>query len=196
MIFIISSLSGVGKSSLIQGLLKSNLYVDFLKNLQFSTSYVTRTPRPNEIDGKDYHFVSKKKFSAMIKNGLFLEYQVINHHYYGTCYNNMINTLRRGNSLIMDLSQRGKEKVVKSQVSQTCTIYIDSPKKKVLYNRIANRKKSLQDNLYKRIKKENQKINLTEKYDYTVKNEEYKKALFDLQFIILTKYLQKYQQNK
>ena len=79
-LFILAAPSGAGKTSLVKALLEKN------KNLIISTSYTTRQPRENEVDGKDYYFISEKEFKSLIKKKYFIEYAKVFGNYYGTSY--------------------------------------------------------------------------------------------------------------
>ena len=104
-LFILSAPSGAGKTSLVYALLKSN------KHIALSVSYTTRAPRPGEIDGKDYHFVSRDKFLEMAKHGDFLENAEVYGNLYGTSQPWIEKELVSGRDILLEIDWQGAEQV-------------------------------------------------------------------------------------
>ena len=102
---ILSSPSGAGKTTLVKLLSERQGFVT-------SISHTTRTPRSNEIDGKDYHFVSYEKFEKMINNKEFLEYAKVFKNFYGTTKSNIFDELRKGNNVIFDIDWQGTNQII------------------------------------------------------------------------------------
>ena len=99
-LIVISAPSGAGKTSLVRALLESD------ESARFSTSYTTRTPRPGEMDGTDYIFVSSKKFAQMVENGEFLEHATVFDHCYGTSRSQVETLTAAGHDVILEIDQK------------------------------------------------------------------------------------------
>ena len=102
MIIIISSPSGAGKTSICKKLLQDDI------NLKISISDTTRIPRDNEIDGKDYNFISLESFKKKIKNNEYIEYASVFDNYYGSLNKNVLNILRDGFDVLFDIDWQGR----------------------------------------------------------------------------------------
>ena len=107
MMFILSSPSGAGKTTLTKKLSANN------KNFVISVSHTTRKSRPNEIDGKDYHFVDESKFNLLIKSNNFFEYAKIFNNYYGTLKQPVIDLLSQGKDVLFDIDWQGTQQLKK-----------------------------------------------------------------------------------
>ncbi|MCK4358184.1 MAG: guanylate kinase, partial [Candidatus Cloacimonetes bacterium] len=129
---IVSSPSGGGKSCICREILKKN------KDILYSTSYTTRTPRENEDDGKDYFFVSKSHFRKMRRNGDFLEWAKVHGHYYGTSRKVIENALSQEKFIILDIDTKGSKKFLK-RMPEALSIFLFPPSMKVLEKRLRNR---------------------------------------------------------
>ena len=104
-IFVITAPSGTGKTTLVRLLLSS------LPNLVFSISYTTRPPRPNEIHGKDYFFVTKDEFEKMIATGEMIEWAEVYGNYYGTSASFLQQTIEEGKDILLDIDIQGAKQV-------------------------------------------------------------------------------------
>ena len=102
--FILSSPSGAGKTTLVKKISKN-------KNFFVSISHTTRLPRPNEKNGKDYYFVSKNKFKKLIKNGEFLEHAKVFDNYYGSSKKLVIDEIKKGKNIIFDIDWQGTRQI-------------------------------------------------------------------------------------
>ena len=101
---ILSSPSGAGKTTLVNLLAKKN-------NFEISISHTTRKPRPNELSGKDYYFVSDSEFKRLIKNEEFLEYAKVFNNYYGTTRTPVIDNLNKGKNILFDIDWQGADQI-------------------------------------------------------------------------------------
>ena len=110
MMIIISSPSGVGKTTLVQLLAKRNI------NFEISISITTRIPRNNEIKGKDYYFVNEKEFYALIKKKSFYEYAKVFNNFYGTLKDPVINSLSKGKDVLFDIDWQGSNQIIKLKI--------------------------------------------------------------------------------
>ena len=105
MMFVLSSPSGAGKTTLTKKLAENN------HNFKISVSHTTRKPRPSEIDGKDYHFISKEKFDLLVKNNKFFEHAVIFNHQYGTLKEPVIEYMTNGKDVLFDIDWQGTQQL-------------------------------------------------------------------------------------
>ena len=127
MMIILSSPSGVGKTTIARLLSKRN------KNFEISISHTTRVPRIKESNGKDYYFVNKKKFKTLIKNNSFFEYATVFGNLYGTTKKPVIKKLNKGTNVLFDIDWQGTTQIKKQKLNyKIITFFILPPSKKVL----------------------------------------------------------------
>ena len=141
LIIIISSPSGAGKTSICKKLLGLDL------NIRLSISVTTRTARDNEIDGKDYYFVSSDEFREMMDNNKFLEHAKVFNNYYGSLREHVDNHLSNGNDVLFDIDWQGAQQIVNSDYSRIITIFIMPPSKELIKQRLLTRQKDSGDNI-------------------------------------------------
>ena len=141
LIIIISSPSGAGKTSICKKLLDLDL------NIRLSISVTTRTARDNEIDGKDYYFVSSNEFREMIDNNKFLEHAKVFNNYYGSLREHVDNHLANGNDVLFDIDWQGAQQIINSDYSRIITIFIMPPSKESIKQRLLTRQKDSGDNI-------------------------------------------------
>ena len=162
---ILSSPSGAGKTTIVNLLAKS-------KKFSVSISHTTRNPRPNEIDGQDYHFVSKEEFQRLIKNDEFLEYAKVFDNLYGTSRTAVIQNLEKGNNVLFDIDWQGADQIKNKKLDyDLITFYLLPPSRKVLFERLTNR--DMKDKLIaeERMKQFNRDVLHWINYDYVVIND-------------------------
>ena len=106
---ILSSPSGAGKTTLVKLLSERKGYIT-------SISHTTRTPRSNEVNGKDYHFVKNEKFEKMIKNSEFLEFAKVFKNFYGTTKSDIFESLSKGKNVIFDIDWQGTNKIISQKL--------------------------------------------------------------------------------
>ena len=132
LIFIISAPSGTGKTTLVREVIQQ------LPGLQFSVSFTTRLPRPNEREGEAYHFVSHSAFQKMVGKNEFLEWAEVLGNRYGTPRPDLKKMESEGVDLILDIDTQGAKKVTK-EIAQPVLIYLLPPSLRVLKERLINR---------------------------------------------------------
>ena len=130
MMFVLSSPSGVGKTTLTKKLAKNNT------NFNISISHTTRKPRPNEINGKDYYFVSEKEFNKSIKNNDFFEYAKIFDNFYGTLKKPVLNYLSLGKDVLFDIDWQGTQQLKRITDLTLITFFIIPPNIRILKKRL------------------------------------------------------------
>ncbi len=162
---ILSSPSGAGKTTLVKKLSKIN-------NFKISISYTTRVPRINEINGKDYYFVSQNEFENLIKNNEFLEYAKVFNNYYGSSKKKVYDLLDKGNNVLFDIDWQGTNQIKNIKFNyELLTIFILPPSKKILLNRLSERENNHKKIIKERMSKFEQDVLHWREYDYVVIND-------------------------
>ena len=161
---ILSSPSGAGKTTLVKLLSKR-------KGFLTSISHTTRTPRSNEIDGKDYYFIDIQEFKKMIDKKEFLEYAKVFKNFYGTTKKNIFEELSKGNSVIFDIDWQGTNQIISQKLkNKLLTFFILPPSREELFKRLSNR--DMKDKLIaeERMKQFDKDVLHWEDYDYVIIN--------------------------
>jgi len=166
MMFVLSSPSGAGKTTLTRKIAENNS--DFI----ISISHTTRKPRPNEINGKDYHFVSIEEFDALVKKNSFFEYANIFDNYYGTDKKTVIKFLSQGKNILFDIDWQGTQQLKKIENLLLVTIFILPPNLQILKKRLLNRHQGQEKLIEKRMKKFNEELSHWDEYNYVVVNDD------------------------
>ena len=164
--FVLSSPSGAGKTTLTKKLAENN------PNFSISISYTTRKPRPNEVNGKDYHFISQEKFDLLIKNNDFFEYAKIFDNFYGTLKSPILKLLSEGKDVLFDIDWQGTQQLKNIKNLILVTFFILPPNIEVLKNRLLNRHKGQEEMIKKRMKKFNEEVSHWNEYNYVVINDD------------------------
>jgi len=180
MMFVLSSPSGTGKTTLTKKLAKNNT------NFVISISYTTRKPRPNEIDGKDYHFISREKFENLLKKNNFFEYANIFDNYYGTLKKSVLELLSQGKDVLFDIDWQGTKQLNKIKNLSLVTFFILPPNLKVLKERLLNRHKGQEKLVEKRMNKFDEEISHWNEYNYVVVNDDLNKCYNKILSIIMS----------
>ncbi|MDX4050544.1 guanylate kinase [Aliarcobacter skirrowii] len=169
-VLIVSGPSGCGKSTLLKEVIKN------IPNLYFSISTTTREPREAEEDGIDYFFVSKERFEEDIKDANFLEYAKVHDNYYGTSLKPVIEALNAGKLVIFDIDVQGHKIIRKKLQNLITSVFITTPTKKILEQRLVARATDSEDSINKRV--ENARVEIEEflDYDYLIVNENLNEA--------------------
>ena len=173
--FVLSSPSGAGKTTLTKKIAENN------SNFNISISHTTRKPRPNEIDGKDYHFVDKKKFDVLIKNNDFFEYAKIFDNYYGTLKAPVLKLLSQKRDVLFDIDWQGTQQLKNIKNLALVTFFILPPNMRTLKNRLLKRHQGQEKLIQQRMRKFNEEVSHWKDYNYIVINDDleicYKKIL-------------------
>ena len=165
MMFVLSSPSGAGKTTLTKKLAEN------IKNFKISVSHTTRKPRPQETNGKDYYFVSKKMFASLIKKNSFYEYAKIFNNYYGTLKKPVTNFLFQGKDVLFDIDWQGTQQLKNIKNLSLVTFFILPPNIKILKNRLLNRHQGQEKMIKQRMDKFNEEVSHWHEYDYIVVND-------------------------
>ena len=178
MMFVLSSPSGAGKTTLTKKIAENN------SNFTISISYTTRKARPNEINGKDYHFVTTEKFNSLVKENNFFEYANIFDNYYGTHKKTVLELLSKGKDVLFDIDWQGTQQLKKISDLSVVTIFILPPNIHVLKERLLNRHKGQEKLIQERMNKFNEEVSHWNEYNYVVVNDDLYKCYENILNII------------
>ena len=177
-VYIVSAPSGSGKSTLVSELFK------VANNLDFSISYTTRPPRGSEQNGKEYFFVTKDQFEAMIAADEFLEHANVFGNYYGTAKRFLREAEARGNDLLLDIDVQGA-KQIKKRLPEAVSIFILPPDREKLEWRLRNRGLDSEAVIRRRLDTARREIENYSKYEYILVNEKLERATDELKAVVL-----------
>lgn len=179
-LFIISSPSGAGKSSLIRGLL-DRPSIDGM--LQVSVSHTTRSARPGEVDGIHYHFVNQPEFQALIERGAFYEWAQVFDNYYGTSREWIDEQLEKGIDILLDIDWQGARQI-RAQSPSAKSIFVLPPSRVELERRLNARQQDTAEVIKGRMDKAVSEMTHYDEYDYLLVNDNFDHALDRLSAII------------
>jgi len=175
-LFVISGASGVGKSTVLAQVMAAR------SDLRFSVSATTRQPRPGEVDGESYYFVSREQFLKMIEENAFLEYDAHMDNYYGTPAGQLEEKLETG-SVILDIEPNGAFAVRKNR-PDAVLIFIAPPSMEVLEQRLRGRGDTSAEQMQLRLERAHWEMEQSLKYDHVVVNEQVEACAAEVLHII------------
>jgi guanylate kinase len=176
-LYVIAAPSGAGKTSLVKALMERE------PRIQFSVSYTTRKPRPNEIPGRDYHFVSAERFQEMIANNEFLEHARVFDNCYGTGVRTVQEALSNGEQLLLEIDWQGARQV-RARLPEACSIFILPPSRQALEQRLKGRSTDSDEVIQRRLRDAAEDLGHWTEFDYVVINDRFEQAIEDLQAIV------------
>lgn len=176
-LYVVAAPSGAGKTSLVKALMERE------PRIQFSVSYTTRPPRPNEIPGRDYHFVSQERFQEMIANHEFLEYAQVFDNCYGTGVRTVQEALSNGEQLLLEIDWQGARQV-RSRIPEAVSIFILPPSRAALEQRLKGRSTDSDAVIQRRLRDAAEDLGHWREFDYVVINDRFEQAIEDLQAIV------------
>jgi len=190
-LFIISAPSGCGKTSLVKALIND------VPEISVSVSHTTRKPRPGEVNGKNYHFVSKDVFDTMVKENAFVEYAKVFDNYYGSSRKSIQDEISNNKDVILEIDWQGAKQIKENEAA--LSIFILPPSKETLHSRLQNRDQDSQDIIDKRMAEAEAEMCHFYEFDFVIINDDFESALNDLKHIIyssrLTTQEQSYRHN-
>ncbi len=176
-LYIISAPSGAGKSSLVKALLDAD------PDIKLSVSYTTRAPRPGEVDGVHYHFVTVERFRDMLNNSDFLESAEVYGNYYGTSQPWIEDQMRAGLDILLEIDWQGAAQVRKL-FPEAVSLFILPPSLAELQRRLEGRGQDSAEIIARRVAAAQEDISHTYSFDYLIVNDDFETALADLKTIV------------
>jgi guanylate kinase len=187
-LFIISAPSGSGKTTLTNELLR------IVPDLEFSVSFTTRKPRGSEVDGREYHFVSREEFQKMIDRDEFLEYADVFGNYYGTARRYLDEARQHGHDLVLDIDVQG-ENQIRLKMRDAVSIFILPPSRDVLEMRLRNRSQAehmdSEQVIRRRLQEARKEIENYPNYDYILVNDRLEQSIAQLKAIVAAERLKR-----
>jgi guanylate kinase len=176
-LYVIAAPSGAGKTSLVKALMERE------PRMRFSVSYTTRPPRPNEVDGRDYHFVTRVRFEEMAARGEFLEHARVYDNFYGTGLGAVQSELRDGQLLLLEIDWQGARQV-RARLPAARSIFILPPTRRALEERLRARSTDSDAVIERRLEDAAQDLAHWTEFDYVVVNDQFERAVADLLAIV------------
>ncbi|HLZ98897.1 MAG TPA: guanylate kinase [Steroidobacteraceae bacterium] len=176
-LYVVAAPSGAGKTSLVKALMERE------PRMRFSVSYTTRPPRPNEVDGQDYHFVTQARFEEMAARGEFLEHARVFDNFYGTGLQAVQSELRDGHLLLLEIDWQGARQV-RTRLPAARSIFILPPTRRALEERLRARSTDSEAVIERRLRDAAQDLAHWTEFDYVVVNDQFERAVADLVAIV------------
>jgi guanylate kinase len=188
-LFIVAAPSGGGKTSLVKKL------VNHLDNIAVSISHTTRKKRPGETDGVDYFFVDDKLFDDMVDEGAFVEHARVFNHSYGTSVAQIIDRLRAGMDIVLDIDWQGAQQI-KRMFADAVGIFIIPPSVDVLKQRLKARQQDDKQTISNRMQCAHDEMSHYNEFDYLIVNDDFDKAAAELSAIVIAHRLRMARQSR
>jgi guanylate kinase len=176
-LFVISAPSGAGKTSLVGSLLAAR------PNLNVSVSHTTRKPRPNEVEGRDYYFVTLARFRELIEQQSFLEYAQVFDNFYGTGAAQVRDKLAAGNDVLLEIDWQGARQVRRA-MPDSISIFILPPTRAALEQRLHERRTDSPETIARRLADASTDMSHYNEFDFVVVNDRFEKAAVDVDAIL------------
>ncbi|HHB11796.1 MAG TPA: guanylate kinase [Chromatiales bacterium] len=176
-LFIVSAPSGAGKTSLIRALMERDPWI------RFSVSHTTRPRRPGEVDGRDYHFVTRERFEQMVHEDAFLEYAEVFGNYYGTARSTVEALLAEGFDVMLDIDWQGARQV-RQRMPGAVSVFVLPPSRQALEARLRSRGQDPEEVVQARMRQAESEMSHYAEYDYLLVNDRFEDAVDDLGSIV------------
>jgi len=177
-LIVISAPSGAGKSTLCRALQKK------YPEIEFSISSTTRPMRSYEKDGYDYDFLSTDRFNKMVQDNKFIEFETVHGYYYGTPKANIDKAIERNQYLLLEVDVKGALKIKEAYPEHAVTIFITLPSKDDILKRLRKRGSESEKRIAKRMERVEMELEYKSKFDHTIVNVDFDRALEELIKII------------
>jgi len=178
-LFVLSAPSGAGKTTILKQVMAN------IPRLAFSVSHTTRFPRKGEVNGVDYHFVTKEQFATMRKKKQFLEWAEVHGNYYGTSRPAVLEQLQQGQDIVLDIDVQGAAIINKEKNIASISIFVAPPSLKELEKRLCGRGTDSTDSIKLRLENAKNEMAQAASYDYLVINDTLEDAVLTLQSVII-----------
>ena len=180
-IFVFSAPSGAGKTTILKQIIKN------YPNIVYSVSATTRKKRIDEVNGREYFFLTENEFEQRIKNDEFIEWEKFYDYYYGTLKSFVNENLENGKSVLLEVDVKGALNI-KKIYPNSILVFIAPPSFEELVLRLKNRKTETEEDLKKRIERAKMELSLKDKFDYFVVNNQLETAILEVKRIIEINY--------
>lgn len=171
-LLIFTAPSGAGKTTIVRHLLHR------FEELAFSVSATTRARRPNEIEGKDYYFLSPAQFKTLVRDGAFLEWEeVYENKFYGTLRSEVERLWNLGKCVVFDIDVKGAENIKNIYPDQTLAIFVKPPSFEVLVKRLELRRTENEDSFASRVHRAKEELLFQDSFDAVLLNDDLQRAL-------------------
>lgn len=176
-LFVVAAPSGAGKTSLVKALLQKDAAI------RLSVSYTTRAPRPGEVNGVDYHFVSVEEFRQMAARGEFLESAEVYGNYYGTSQAWIAGEIAAGRDILLEIDWQGAAQV-RRHFPEAVTLFILPPSIEALRQRLSSRGQDSHEIIEKRMAAARDDISHAGEFEYIIVNDDFDQALLDFLAVV------------
>ena len=176
-LFVVSAPSGAGKTTLCREMRLR------LHDLAYSVSVTTRPPRPGEIDGTDFRFVTRSQFEDMAKQGQMAEWATVHTNLYGTPAAPLEAALRDGRDVLLDIDTQGAAQL-RARYSDAVLVFVVAPSMGELEQRLRERRSDSEREITRRLQRAREEVMLWNRYDYLIVNRDVKEAMEQLESII------------
>lgn len=176
-LLVLSGPSGSGKGTVSEAIMKKN------KEIVYSTSVTTRRPRPGEVSGQNYFFVSKEEFEKMVEKDELLEHAFVHTNYYGTPKKFVFDEIEKGEIVLLEIDVQGALQI-KKKYKEAIFIFLIPPTMEELKNRLIKRDTETEEEINTRYKNAFRELNFVGEYDYFVVNDKVEEAVTDIENII------------
>ncbi len=178
MLIVVSAPSGAGKTTIVKAVLKNH------PEMLFSISATTRRQRENEIDGKDYFFLSRQEFETRIQANGLVEWEEIYGNLYGTLRTEVDKSLSSGATMLFDIDVKGGLSIKRHYPSEAVLIFISPPSVEILKNRLVNRNTEDEATIQRRLDRVPMEMELGDEFDYQVVNDKLETAISQVEAIV------------
>ena len=176
-LIVLTGPSGVGKGTLMRSLLQRH------PELYYSVSVTTRSPRPGEIDGKNYYFLSRNQFEQLVAEGEFLEWAEFAGNYYGTLREAVLNQINSGKLVVLEIELEGARQI-RASFPSAFSIFILPPSFDELEKRIRDRAQDSEEAIARRLLRAQVEIQAVDEFDIQIVNDDFETALNDIEAVL------------
>lgn len=179
-IYVLSAPSGAGKTSMVAALIKQ------LPEVVVAVSHTTRPKRKGDVDGQDYHFVSREEFEALIESGSFLEHASVFENYYGTSQSEVERCIAAGNDVILEIDWQGAAQV-RERLPGVVSIFILPPSREILLQRLQGRGTDSEEVIARRTREAVEEMRHHQQADYLLINDDFEETLNEFKSILVAR---------
>jgi guanylate kinase len=185
---VLSSPSGAGKTTISRALLASD------PDMSMSVSVTTRQPRPGEIDGKDYYFISTVAYERMVRDGELLEHARVFDNFYGTPRAQVEKALAAGRDILFDIDWQGTQQLKAAAAADLASIFVLPPSHAELERRLRSRAQDSDEVVRKRMSRASDEMSHWPEYDYVILNDDVEKSIAATRAILAAERLRRTRQ--